>query len=208
MSSSEKSNLVKEILEEAAGISDPIVRQDLIKTLAQSAGVEENQMVHMFSQQIKKKRYQPKTTKSSSRPQLFTTINAKAELGIISVLAGDNIEAKSLIKEKLDINQLENEQLKKLAQLLVEKSEVNPAEILAYFDVAEDREIISRILMEEDNTTEPIQMAEECLQTISKLSSKEKIREIRFKIREMEAAGQDAKELMMEVVQLQKEINA
>ena len=208
MSSSEKSNLVKEILEEAAGISDPIVRQDLIKTLAQSAGVEENQMVHMFSQQIKKKRYQPKTAKASSRPQLFTTVNAKAELGIISVLAGDNVEAKRLIKEKLDINQLQNEQLKKLAQLLVEKPEVNPAEILAYFDALEDREIISRILMEEDNTTELLQMAEECLQTISKITSKEKIREIRFKIREMEAAGQDAKELMMEVVQLQKEINA
>ena len=65
MSSSEKSNLVKEILDEAAGISDPIVRQDLIKTLAQSAGVEENQIIHMFSQQLKKKRFQPKTTKSS-----------------------------------------------------------------------------------------------------------------------------------------------
>jgi len=108
----------------------------------------------------------------------------------------------------LDINQLQNEQLKKLAQLLVEKPEVNPAEILAYFDALEDRDIISRILMEEDNTTELLQMAEECLQTISKVTSKERIREIRFKIREMEAAGQDAKELMMEVVQLQKEINA
>ncbi len=108
----------------------------------------------------------------------------------------------------MDINQLQNEQLKKLAQLLVEKPDVNPAEILANFDTSQDREIISRILMEEDNTTEPLQMAEECLQTISKISSKEKIREIRFKIREMEAAGLDAKELMMEVVQLQKEINA
>ena len=73
MSSSEKSNLVKEILEEVVGISDPIVQQDLIKTLAQSSGVEENQMVHMFSQQIKKKRYQPKTEKSSSRPPVSYT---------------------------------------------------------------------------------------------------------------------------------------
>ena len=79
---------------------------------------------------------------------------------------------------------------------------------ISYFDALEDRDIISRILMEEDNTTELLQMAEECLQTISKVTLKERIREIRFKIREMEAAGQDAKELMMEVVQLQKEINA
>ena len=84
---------------------------------------------------------------------------------------------------------------------------MNPAEIIAVFDSAEDREMVSRILMEEDDTTEPLQMAEECLKTISKVSIKEKIRSLRIKIREKEAAGEDAIELMIEVVQLQKGIN-
>ncbi len=207
MSSSERSTLIKAVLAEAAGIPDPIIREDLIKNLAQAGGVEENQIVHMFSQQIRKKRPQPKLEESRPKPQLFTSVNAKAELGIIKVLAGDDAEAKDLVKEKLDIKQLENEQLKKLAQLLFEKSDVNPAEIISYFDTPEDREIASRILMEEDKTTQPLQMAEECLRTISKVSAKERIREIRLKIREMEAAGQDSTELMMEVVQLQKEVS-
>ncbi|MBN4081408.1 DNA primase [Caldithrix abyssi] len=207
MSSSARSNLVKEILAEAVGIPDPIIQQDLIKTLAQAAGVDENQMVHMFTQQIRKKRPQPRGEESRGNPQLFTTVNAKAELGIIQVLAGEDAVAKDLVKEKLDINRFENEQLKTLVQLLIEKPDVKPAEIIAFFDVPEDREIVSRILMEEDNTTNPLQMAEECLKTISKVSVKERIREIRLKIREMEAAGQDATEWMMEVVQLQKEIN-
>jgi hypothetical protein len=67
--------------------------------------------------------------------------------------------------------------------------------------------MVSRILMEEDDTTEPLQMAEECLKTISKVSVKEKIRGLRIIIREKEAAGEDAIELMIEVVQLQKGIN-
>jgi len=50
-------------------------------------------------------------------------------------------------------------------------------------------------------------MAEECLKTISKVSIKEKIRSLRIKIREKEAADEDAIDLMMEVVQLQKGIN-
>ncbi|MBC8345853.1 MAG: DNA primase [Candidatus Marinimicrobia bacterium] len=207
LSSSERSNVIKEILSEAAGIPDPIIRQGFIKTLAQVSGVEENQMVHMFSQQLRKKRSYSKQEESKNSTQLFTTVNAKAELGIIKVLAGDNAEAKELIKEKLDMNQLENDQLKKLAQLLIKKAHINPAEIIASFDAAEDREIVSRILMEEDELTEPIQMAEECLNTISKVSVKEKIRGLRIKIREKEAEGEDAIELMMEVVQLQKEIN-
>jgi hypothetical protein len=105
------------------------------------------------------------------------------------------------------MNRLENVQLKKLATLLMDKAHVNPAEIIAFFDSAEDREMVSRILMEEDDTTEPLQMAEECLKTISKVSVKEKIRGLRIKIREKEAAGEDAIDLMIEVVQLQKGIN-
>ncbi|MEA1882386.1 MAG: toprim domain-containing protein, partial [Candidatus Marinimicrobia bacterium] len=205
MSSSARSSLIKEILGEAAGISDPIIRQDLIKNLAQASGVEENQMIHMFTQQIRKKRSQPQM--EVTKPKLFTSVHAKAELGIIKVLAGDDAEAKALIKEKLDINQLENGQLKKMAHFLIEKTEVNPAEILDHFDTPEDRDIVSGILLEEDDTTEPLQMAMECLGTISKVLSKEKIREIRLKIREMEATGQDATKLMKEVVQLQKDVN-
>ena len=112
-SSSEKSNLIKEILEEAAGIPDPIIRQDLINNLAQASGVEENQMVHMFSQQIRKKRPQAQMDAPKPKPKLFTSVNAKAELGIIKVLAGDDSEAKAFVKENLDLNQLENEQTKK-----------------------------------------------------------------------------------------------
>ncbi|RTZ75084.1 MAG: hypothetical protein DSY99_01265 [Candidatus Neomarinimicrobiota bacterium] len=176
--------------------------------MAQVSGVEENQMVHMFSQQLRKKRPQPTSEESTKKPQLFTTVNAKAELGIIKVLAGDHGEAKELIREKLDMNRLENVQLKKLATLLMDKAHVNPAEIIAFFDSAEDREMVSRILMEDDDdTTEPLQMAEECLKTISKVSVKEKIRGLRIKIREKEVAGEDAIDLMIEVVQLQKGIN-
>jgi len=189
------------------GIPDPIIRQDLIKMLTQAAGVDENQMVHMYSQLARKKRPKNRGEESRQKPTLFTSVDAKAELGIIKVLAGEDAEAKNLIKEKLDINRMKNEPLKKLAQLLIEKSKVNPAEIIAYFEVPEDREIVSRILMEEDETTLLLQLAEECLRTISKVSVKERIREIRIKIREMEAAGQDYTDLTMEVVQLQKEIH-
>ncbi len=123
------------------------------------------------------------------------------------MLAGNNTKAKEIIKEKLDLGRFDNEQLKKLAQLLIDKTHVNPAEIITFYDSAEDRDMITRILMEEDETTEPLQMAEECLKTLSKVSVKEKIRELRIKIREKESDGEDTLELMKEVVKLQKEIN-
>ena len=206
MSPQEKSNLIKDILSEAAQISDPIIRQDLIKNLAQVGGVEENQVVHMFTQQMRKKR--PRHTEAVPKPKksLFTSVNAKAELGIIKVLVGEDQEARALIQSDLDINLIENDQLKKLAEMLMGTNNVKPAEIMAHFDSAEDREIVSQILIDEDDSTSPIQMAQDCLATLSKVSTKEKIKAARIKIREMEAAGQDTTNLMMEVVKMQKDI--
>ncbi|MDD9888595.1 MAG: DNA primase [Candidatus Marinimicrobia bacterium] len=206
MSPQEKSNLIKDILSEAAQISDPIIRQDLIKNLAQVGGVEENQVVHMFTQQMRKKR--PRHIEATPKPKksLFTSVNAKAELGIIKVLAGDDQEARALIQSDLDINLIENDQLKKLAEMLMGTNNVKPAKIMAHFDSAEDREIVSQILINEDDSTSPIQMAQDCLATLSKVSTKEKIKAARIKIREMEAAGQDTTNLMMEVVKMQKDL--
>ncbi len=122
------------------------------------------------------------------------------------MLVGDDQEARALIQSDLDINLIENDQLKKLAEMLMGTNNVKPAEIMAHFDSAEDREIVSQILIDEDDSTSPIQMAQDCLATLSKVSTKEKIKAARIKIREMEAAGQDATNLMMEVVKMQKDL--
>jgi len=44
------------------------------------------------------------------------------------------------------------------------------------------------------------------LATLSKVTTKEKIKLARIKIREMETAGQDATDLMKEVVKMQKDL--
>ena len=58
--------------------------------------------------------------------------------------------------------------------------------------------------MDEDNTSSIIQMAEECLKTLKKVSIKEKIKQLRIKIREMESKNQDTTDLMKEIVEKQK----
>ena len=204
----EKSNLMKEILDEASEIQDPIIRQDLINNLAQVGGIEENQVVHMFTQQVRKKRKQYSEKLQKPKQSMFTTVNAKAELGIIKVLAGDDEVARLFVKENLDLNKIENRQLKKLAEMLLNTPQVNPAQIIAHFDSSEDREVVSKILIDEDDTTSPLQMVKDCLNTLSKVSTKEQIKKARLKIREMEAAGQDATDLMLKVVQMQKDLHA
>ena len=207
VSSVEKSNIIKDILSVVNKIQDPIIQQNLVKGLAQAAGVEENQIIHMLSKQATRYRSRQTKDENDKPSKLFSTVNGKAELGIIQVLSGNNDEAKILLKEKLDVNKIETLQIKKLVEILLKSNKVNPAEIISHFEDQDEREIISEVLMLDDQTSEHLEMAKDCLTTLSKISVKEKIKQLRLQIREMETAGKDTSELMLKVVEMQKDLN-
>ena len=207
VSSVEKSNIIKDILSVVNKIQDPIIQQNLVKGLAQAAGVEENQIIHMLSKQATRYRSRQTKDENDNPSKLFSTVNGKAELGIIQVLSGNNDEAKILLKEKLDVNKIETLQIKKLVEILLKSNKVNPAEIISHFEDQDEREIISEVLMLDDQTSEHLEMAKDCLTTLSKISLKEKIRQLRLQIREMETAGKNTNKLMIKVVEMQKDLN-
>jgi hypothetical protein len=62
--------------------------------------------------------------------------------------------------------------------------------------------------MDEDDTSSIIQMAEDCLKTLKKLSIEKKIDQMRIKIREMESKDQDPTNLIKEIVEIQKKLHA
>ena len=95
-----------------------------------------------------------------------------------------------------------------MIEVLLKTKEANPVEIISSFNSSEEREIISKTLMDDDNTSSIIQMAQECLKTLEKVSIKEKIKQLRIKIREMESKGQDTTYLMKEIVEMQKLLHA
>ena len=207
VSPTKKSNIIKDILSMIIEIADPIIKQNIIKDLSQAAEVEENQIIYMFSQLRTKKIPNKSNDKQKLDFKLFSTVNGKAELGLIQVLAGNDFEAKSLIKNKLDITQIENPTIRKLIEVLMSSKQVNPAEIISHFEESDEREIISKLLIKEDQTTELIELAKDCLSTLSKISVRKKIDQLRSKIREMELTGENTSEMMKKIVKLQKELN-
>ena len=106
---------------------------------------------------------------------MYSSIHEKAELGIIKVLVSNDEDARALIKENLNVNQIKNPKLNKLVEILLKIKEVNPVEIISSFNSSEERELISKTLMDEDETSSFVQMAEDCLKTLKKISTKEKI---------------------------------
>ena len=207
-SPSERSIIMDEILREVSEVQNPLIRQDFIKKLALVDRIEENEVLQKLTVQMKKGNYESSKHENKTKETSYSSTHEKAELGIIKVLVSNDEDARNLIKENLKINQIKNPKLNKLIEVLLKTKEANPVEIISSFNSSEEREIISKTLMDEDNTSSIIQMAQECLKTLEKVSIKEKIKQLRIKIREMESKDQDTTDLMKEIVEMQKLLHA
>ncbi|MBT7422981.1 MAG: toprim domain-containing protein, partial [Candidatus Marinimicrobia bacterium] len=206
---SEKSQIMDEILIEVSEVQEPLIRQDFIKKLAVVGGIEENAVLQMLTKiQMGKRNYQHYNEKQKPKDNTYRDINDKAELGIIKVLLSNDEKARSFIKENLSIDQIKNPKSNKLVEILLKTEDVNPVEIISSFSSPEERELISKTLMDEDKTSSNMQMAEDCINTLAKESIKKEVEQLRIKIREMEAKDQDTTELMKKIIEIQKKLHA
>lgn len=208
LSAPERSNLVQEIVKEALAIKDPIIQADLRKKISQKLGLDEKEIIQLFKKQALKGHFVENKTGQKKSPQLFSSMASRTELGLIKIMAGRNKEARDLILEKLDLELFKDDFLKRLARLLKQESDLNPANLVGKFETAEEREIVSKLLMENDELSDPLQMAREYLQTLKHQILKKEIKDARLKIREMETSGLDPGEFILKVAGLQKQLNS
>ena len=201
-----KSEIVHQILTEVKEIANPIISNEIIKKLAEKSGVEESDIKKMIPQ---KKSFRMNDNQDNyQEEQLFDSINDKAAFGIIKVILHGELDAKEWINDNLEIDKIRNKILKNLLSILLPKMKASSSELVSILENEKDRKIITEIMVEEDSSIDFMQMAVDCISTLKKDFANEEIQRYRSKIREMEASGKDTTELMNEVLQLQKDINA
>ena len=201
-----KSEVVHQILTEVKEIANPIISNEIIKKLAEKSGVEESDIKKMIPQ---KKSFRVNDNQDNyHEEQLFDSINDKAAFGIIKVILHGELDAKEWINDNLEIDKIRNKILKNLLSILLPKMNASSSDLVSILENEKDRKIITEIMVEEDSSIDFMQMAVDCISTLKKDFANEEIQRYRSKIREMEASGKDTTELMNEVLQLQKDINA
>jgi len=203
-----RSNLVHEIVKEALAIKDPIIQADLRKKVSQKLGLDEKEIVQLFKKESLKGRMFKTETPEIPRAKIFSSLLSRTELGLIKILAGRNKEARELIRDKLNLDLFTDDFLKSLVLLLKQDGDIDPANLVGKFDSAQEREIVSKLLIENDEISDPLQMAHEYLETLNRQMIKEKIKTARSKIREMETNGQNPEKIIIKVSELQKQLNA
>ena len=203
----ERSHLVKEILTEIAGVRDGIIRDDLLQTLANKLHINEHEMIKQFKSAASRKRQpaQPAIPQSTS-PVLFNTVAQKAQVEIITALLASFRDVKKLVQANIDL--ISEPLLNKTAQLLLEHGDGSTAAVLDAFEDKGERETMAKILMNEQNVDNPREVVQECLRTLKMQPVRDKIQHARLKIRELEAAGKDSSDLILEVGKLREQLQA
>ncbi len=200
----ERSNLVKEILAELAEIRDSIIRDDLLQTLANELKINEQELIRKLKEAASRKRLPPPDEPTSTQTNLFTTVAQKAQVEILTTLVSSFSEVKQLVKDHLDL--MSEPLLNKAASLFLEYDVDSTAVILEQFEDKIERDKIASILMVEQNIDDPQSVIQECLITLKAQPIKDKIEQARLKIRELEAAGQDTNDIVLEERQLHKQL--
>jgi len=208
LSGTDRSQLVQDILGEVARISDGIIRDDILKSLAQKLEVDEVEIIRLFKQKSRRKGGStPSLKKSALNKSMFTSAVQKAQLEITRALAFHFDDVFPAVKSALDFELFDEPILKKLGGLLIkEKTGVELSAVIDHFDDRQEKELVSEILFDEVHSDDPVQIIQECLATLKGRLIKDQIKTARLKMRELESLGQDTEAIILEVAELQKQL--
>ena len=208
LSATDRSKTVKEILKEISLINDGIIRDDLLKSLSQELQLDEVEVFRLFNSQIGMKRVRTDSEQSSSKNQAFTNTIQKAQLEIIRAIAFNFDEVYPSMKNVIDFQIFDEPILQKIGLLLIKENQ--PKDLSAIIDQFEDmdeKKLVSKILFDDINSDDPKLIIKDCFATIRGKQIQDQIKQARIKIRELESSGEDAKEIIIQVTELQKTLH-
>lgn len=208
LSATDRSKTVKEILKEISLINDGIIRDDLLKSLSQELKLDEVEVFRLFNSQIGMKRVRTDSEQSSPKNQAFTNTIQKAQLEIIRAIAFNFDEVYPSMKNVIDFQIFDEPILQKIGLLLIKENQ--PKDLSAIIDQFEDmdeKKLVSKILFDDINSDDPKLIIKDCFATIRGKQIQDQIKQARIKIRELESSGEDAKEIIIQVTELQKTLH-
>ena len=208
LSATDRSKTVKEILKEISLINDGIIRDDLLKSLSQELQLDEVEVFRLFNSQIGMNRVRTDSEQSSPKNQAFTNTIQKAQLEIIRAIAFNFDEVYPSMKNVIDFQIFDEPILQKIGLLLIKENQ--PKDLSAIIDQFEDmdeKKLVSKILFDDINSDDPKLIIKDCFATIRGKQIQDQIKQARIKIRELESSGEDAKEIIIQVTELQKTLH-
>ena len=206
----QRSEFIRDVMSQIAGVSDRIIRDDLLKSLAQEMRVEESDLLKNMNSQKQRNLKGPIPASSRESDEIrMTSKIQKAQVELVKILAGEDLDARQIVRKKVHLELFSEPVLKKLAKLVIPiYDEIDYPAIVDQFDSEVERKLVTNILMDGIDGSNLTSLVQDCIRTLEAHPIKENIREMRIRIRELEEAGGDPTEAIIEVAKLQEELKS
>ena len=206
----QRSEFIRDVMSQIAGVSDRIIRDDLLKSLAQEMRVEESDLLKNMNSQKQRNLKGPIPASSRESDEIrMTSKIQKAQVELVKILAGEDLDARQIVRKKVHLELFSEPVLKKLAKLVIPiYDEIDYPAIVDQFDSDAERKLVTNILMDGIDGSNLTSLVQDCIRTLEAHPIKENIREMRIRIRELEEAGGDPTEAIIEVAKLQEELKS
>ena len=204
----DRQQYIIDLSKEIKGIDDGVIRNDLIKMISEKLFIEE----HDFIKSVNTQRVNPENNYEdeiiNKEKITFSSKIDKAQVELIQLLISNNNAIKRHIVDHVNLELFSSPLLKKLAKILIDENlDVESSSIIEYFQDKNERDSIAQILFTKDQDSSFEEIVYDCIKILKSEPIKEKISELRMKIREKESKGKNPTEELGTITKLRKQLN-
>ena len=208
MSPAERSGFIRAMVTEVVGIQDNILRNEIFRFIADELQIHERDLLAVAEKEQRRKR-KPRTDHNIKRPTLFSSRSEKAQLELVKLLAGEDLNVRQKIRDSVMLEFFTSPVLKKLAEFFFSQyEEVDYGAVLQNFEAKDEQETVAGILLDLSVPEEVDRTIEDCINSLKSGPVKLKIEKARIKLREQEKSGEDVSGLLLEISEMRKELNS
>ena len=205
---SERKQYIDNLAQEIKSIDDGLIRNDLIKIIAEKLSVQDQDLIRIINTQ----RVNPEKKNQDISPDKnviqFTSRVEKAQVELLQLLVSEDRRLKEFVFEKVALEFFTHPLLSRFAKILFDNNlDVESSTIIEYFQDRNERDSIAQILFNDNQNSLSEEIVSDCIRILKSEPIKNKISSLRILIREKESIGENPSEELNEITKLRKELN-
>tara|TARA_Y100001934_G_scaffold62574_1_gene77674 strand:- start:347 stop:1000 length:654 start_codon:yes stop_codon:yes gene_type:complete len=194
-----------ELLSNINQIGDVIIKNEFIKNISEKFDIKEMELIEILNS---KKTYNRSQDAEKNENNIkFTTIIHRAELELTKIIMHADLKDRKNLKKLISLDLITHEFLLKIVSKLYSDQQFETSRLIEDFPDKIERELISKLLMDDKSNESTEQIVIDCLRTLKSVPIKNKITNLRDVIQRKEASGENSNKELKDIMILQNQLN-
>ena len=186
-------------------ISDTIIKNEFIKNISEKFDIKETEIIQKLRS---KKVYNKIQIEDENENNIkFTSKIHRAELELTKIIMHADLQNRKNLKKQIGLDLITHEFLSRIVIRLFSDQQFETSKLIEKFPDKTERELISKLLIDEKSNESAEQIVIDCLRTLKSVPIKNKITNLRDLIQKKESAGEDSNKELKEIMILQNQLN-